>query len=160
GGLRAAPVQRPRDSRRGRAGGAGDDRGRARARREPDRGCTRFARAARADRPLAPRARPPPSRGHDHTVGRTRAAAAPLDRAGARGRVFRLADAGGPGALPPDAPRARGRAGSAVRRLVIASLAAALVLTSPAFHTGGTIPVRYTCDGADVSPPLRWTAPP
>jgi Raf kinase inhibitor-like YbhB/YbcL family protein len=31
---------------------------------------------------------------------------------------------------------------------------------SPAFHAGGTIPTRYTCEGANVSPPLRWTAPP
>jgi Raf kinase inhibitor-like YbhB/YbcL family protein len=43
---------------------------------------------------------------------------------------------------------------------LIATLAAAFVLTSPAFHAGGTIPVRYTCAGANVSPPLRWTAPP
>ena len=27
-------------------------------------------------------------------------------------------------------------------------------LTSPAFASGETIPVRHTCDGADVSPPL------
>jgi Raf kinase inhibitor-like YbhB/YbcL family protein len=33
-------------------------------------------------------------------------------------------------------------------------------LTSPAFPAGGTIPPAYTCDGANVSPPLRWTAPP
>lgn len=43
---------------------------------------------------------------------------------------------------------------------MVAALAAAFVLTSPAFHTGGSIPRRYTCDGANVSPPLRWTAPP
>ena len=30
-------------------------------------------------------------------------------------------------------------------------------LTSPAFKDHGTIPERYTCSGADVSPPLRWT---
>ena len=41
-----------------------------------------------------------------------------------------------------------------------AVLAAAFALTSSAFHPGGTIPARYTCAGADVSPPLRWTAPP
>jgi len=40
------------------------------------------------------------------------------------------------------------------------ALATALVLTSPAFSNGGTIPKRYTCDGANVSPALRWTAPP
>jgi Raf kinase inhibitor-like YbhB/YbcL family protein len=35
-----------------------------------------------------------------------------------------------------------------------------LLLSSPAIHPGGAIPKRYTCDGRDVSPPLRWTAPP
>ena len=42
----------------------------------------------------------------------------------------------------------------------MAALAAALVLASPAFANGGTIPKRYTCDGANISPALRWTAPP
>jgi len=27
---------------------------------------------------------------------------------------------------------------------------------SPAFYEGGVIPVQYTCDDANVSPPLRW----
>jgi Raf kinase inhibitor-like YbhB/YbcL family protein len=43
---------------------------------------------------------------------------------------------------------------------MIAAVTAALALTSPAFANGGRIPVRYTCDGAGLSPPLRWTAPP
>ena len=43
---------------------------------------------------------------------------------------------------------------------MLAALSAAFVLTSPAFHAGGTIPKAYTCDGANGSPPLRWTAPP
>jgi Raf kinase inhibitor-like YbhB/YbcL family protein len=43
---------------------------------------------------------------------------------------------------------------------VLAALVAAFTLTSPAFHAGATIPIRYTCDGKGVSPPLRWTAPP
>jgi Raf kinase inhibitor-like YbhB/YbcL family protein len=45
---------------------------------------------------------------------------------------------------------------------VIAKLLSVLALTlsSPAFHSGGAIPKRYTCDGAGISPPLRWTAPP
>jgi Raf kinase inhibitor-like YbhB/YbcL family protein len=30
-------------------------------------------------------------------------------------------------------------------------------LTSTAFSEGGTIPLRYTCDGDDVSPPLAWS---
>ena len=33
-------------------------------------------------------------------------------------------------------------------------------LTSPAFAAEERIPARYTCDGADVSPPLRWNDPP
>jgi hypothetical protein len=43
---------------------------------------------------------------------------------------------------------------------ILASLVAAFTLTTPAFHAGGTIPARFTCDGANVRPPLRWTAPP
>jgi Raf kinase inhibitor-like YbhB/YbcL family protein len=44
---------------------------------------------------------------------------------------------------------------------VIPALLSALALTfsSPAFHSGGPIPKRFTCDGAGTSPPLRWTAP-
>ncbi|HET8551534.1 MAG TPA: YbhB/YbcL family Raf kinase inhibitor-like protein [Gammaproteobacteria bacterium] len=33
-------------------------------------------------------------------------------------------------------------------------------LTSPAFSAGGTIPVRYTCDGRGSSPPLAWQGVP
>jgi Raf kinase inhibitor-like YbhB/YbcL family protein len=29
-------------------------------------------------------------------------------------------------------------------------------LTSSAFSPGGAIPARFTCDGANVSPPLAW----
>jgi len=29
-------------------------------------------------------------------------------------------------------------------------------LSSSAFDEGGMIPSKYTCDGADVSPPLKW----
>ncbi len=35
-----------------------------------------------------------------------------------------------------------------------------LQLTSPAFENGGDIPKKHTCDGADVSPALSWSAPP
>jgi Raf kinase inhibitor-like YbhB/YbcL family protein len=35
-----------------------------------------------------------------------------------------------------------------------------LSLTSPAFSNGGDIPRRYTCEGADVSPPLAWSGLP
>jgi len=33
-------------------------------------------------------------------------------------------------------------------------------LTSPAFDEGTALPVRYTCDGDDQSPPLVWAYPP
>lgn len=33
-------------------------------------------------------------------------------------------------------------------------------ISSPAFQSGEKIPVKYTCDGPDVSPPLQWTPPP
>ena len=36
----------------------------------------------------------------------------------------------------------------------------AFELTSEAFEDGGTIPVRYTCDGENVSPPLAWSGAP
>ena len=35
-----------------------------------------------------------------------------------------------------------------------------LKLRSPAIAPGGHIPAKYTCDGSDLSPPLRWTDPP
>src|SRR3989442_13646168 len=33
-------------------------------------------------------------------------------------------------------------------------------LRSPAIAPSGHIPAKYTCDGSDLSPPLRWTDPP
>lgn len=36
----------------------------------------------------------------------------------------------------------------------------AFVLTSPAFADKAAIPKRYTCEDADVSPPLKWSHPP
>ncbi len=37
---------------------------------------------------------------------------------------------------------------------------AGITVTSTAFRDGGTIPVKYTCDGDGVSPPLAWTGAP
>jgi len=37
---------------------------------------------------------------------------------------------------------------------------ASLTVTSASFPTNGTIPVDYTCDGADKAPQLTWSAPP
>ncbi len=33
-------------------------------------------------------------------------------------------------------------------------------ITSPAFEEGQPIPVTFTCDGQDISPPLAWSSPP
>ncbi|MBW2147646.1 MAG: YbhB/YbcL family Raf kinase inhibitor-like protein [Deltaproteobacteria bacterium] len=33
-------------------------------------------------------------------------------------------------------------------------------LKSRAFSSSGAIPAKYTCDGADLSPPLEWTGAP
>jgi len=35
-----------------------------------------------------------------------------------------------------------------------------LAISSTAFQNGGGIPVRYTCDGEDISPPLQWSHAP
>ena len=35
--------------------------------------------------------------------------------------------------------------------------AMAFMLSSPAFDPGKPIPKQYTCDGRDVSPPIRWS---
>ncbi|MBI2999166.1 MAG: YbhB/YbcL family Raf kinase inhibitor-like protein [Deltaproteobacteria bacterium] len=36
----------------------------------------------------------------------------------------------------------------------------AMEIKSSAFQNGADIPRKYTCDGPDVSPPLRWENPP
>ncbi len=35
-----------------------------------------------------------------------------------------------------------------------------LTITSAAFSPNGEIPSKYTCDGADISPPLAWSGAP
>jgi Raf kinase inhibitor-like YbhB/YbcL family protein len=37
---------------------------------------------------------------------------------------------------------------------------ASITVDSPDIAEGGRIPARYTCDGQDVSPPLRWSGVP
>jgi Raf kinase inhibitor-like YbhB/YbcL family protein len=34
------------------------------------------------------------------------------------------------------------------------------VISSTAFTSGASIPVQYTCDGTDISPPLQWSGAP
>ena len=36
----------------------------------------------------------------------------------------------------------------------------AFTVKSSAFQAGGEIPVRYTCDGRDISPDLAWSGAP
>lgn len=35
-----------------------------------------------------------------------------------------------------------------------------LTISTSSFQNGGSIPKKFTCDGADVSPALTWAAPP
>lgn len=35
-----------------------------------------------------------------------------------------------------------------------------MIITSTSFHHNGDIPVRHTCDGQNISPPLSWTGVP
>jgi Raf kinase inhibitor-like YbhB/YbcL family protein len=51
-------------------------------------------------------------------------------------------------------PQERGAAGSGGEK------PSAFALSSTAFRSGGEIPIRYTCEGADVSPPLDWQGVP
>jgi len=49
---------------------------------------------------------------------------------------------------------------AAVAASAAGAAAKPLRLTSPAFASNGAIPERYTCHGENLSPALRWTAPP
>jgi len=44
--------------------------------------------------------------------------------------------------------------------LSLSAAGTALELKSTAFSDGAAIPARYSCDGADVSPPLAWSGAP
>ena len=50
--------------------------------------------------------------------------------------------------------------GSVQRREPVSEEAMRLRVTSVAFEHGAKIPTRYTADGPDQSPPLRWDDPP
>jgi Raf kinase inhibitor-like YbhB/YbcL family protein len=49
---------------------------------------------------------------------------------------------------------------SANRDMTLNGQRSGLTLTSDAFTQGGAIPSRYTCDGTDASPPLKWAGAP
>jgi Raf kinase inhibitor-like YbhB/YbcL family protein len=42
----------------------------------------------------------------------------------------------------------------------IISAGGSMELSSTAFKPGGMIPAKYTCDGSNISPPLKWSAIP
>lgn len=49
---------------------------------------------------------------------------------------------------------------SATTPIRVHSAAISIKLSSPAFSAGSKIPALYTCNGRDVSPPLRWSGVP
>ncbi|MCV7436054.1 YbhB/YbcL family Raf kinase inhibitor-like protein [Mycobacterium seoulense] len=72
--------------------------------------------------------------------------------------VGALAGCGGHGdtrMTAPSTPKVTtlGRTGAA------APAGAPLTISSPAFADGAPIPVQYTCKGANIAPPLTWSAP-
>jgi hypothetical protein len=54
----------------------------------------------------------------------------------------------------------RSARGETTRASTASSAPAVIQVTSSAFRDGDTIPVEFTCSGADRSPPLRWTGVP
>jgi phosphatidylethanolamine-binding protein (PEBP) family uncharacterized protein len=60
-----------------------------------------------------------------------------------------------PTTQPAKAPPAKTSSTTSQTSKALAALGK-ITLTSSAFKAGGPIPTRYTCDGADVSPPLEW----
>lgn len=60
-----------------------------------------------------------------------------------------------PTTQPAKVPPAKTSSTSSPTSKALAALGK-ITLTSSAFKAGGAIPARYTCDGADVSPPLEW----
>jgi phosphatidylethanolamine-binding protein (PEBP) family uncharacterized protein len=60
-----------------------------------------------------------------------------------------------PTTQPAKVPPAKTSSTSSQTSKALAALGK-ITLASSAFKAGGAIPTRYTCDGADVSPPLEW----
>lgn len=44
--------------------------------------------------------------------------------------------------------------------LTVGGVVMAMEIESPAFKNGDFIPKKYTCEGEDISPPLRWSRAP
>lgn len=71
--------------------------------------------------------------------------------------VVALAGCGGRGGTHTTAPMTPKV--TTVGRTAPAAPNGRLMISSPAFPDGAPIPVQYTCKGADVAPPLTWSAP-
>ncbi len=55
----------------------------------------------------------------------------------------------------------RGRVFSSIGDIPVSpSVEVTMNLISPAFEYGQPIPVKYSCRGEDISPPLQWSEPP
>ncbi|HEY7935409.1 MAG TPA: hypothetical protein VID48_16430 [Solirubrobacteraceae bacterium] len=59
-------------------------------------------------------------------------------------------------ATSPSKPSVTGPTGSRSTSGLLPDPGGPMAIASPAFELGGAIPARYTCDGANVSPPLHW----
>ena len=72
--------------------------------------------------------------------------------------VLGLAGCGGHGDTRITAPSTP-KVTTLARSAPAAPAGAPLSIASPAFADGAPIPVQYTCKGADMAPPLTWSAP-
>jgi phosphatidylethanolamine-binding protein (PEBP) family uncharacterized protein len=71
--------------------------------------------------------------------------------------VVAMAGCGGPGGNRSTTPKAP--TVTTLARAIPAAPGGSLTITSPAFANGAPIPVQYTCKGANIAPPLTWSAP-
>jgi len=69
-----------------------------------------------------------------------------------------LAGCGGHGGSRMTAPLTP-KVTKVARSIAEAPAGGPLTITSPAFGDGAPIPVQYTCKGANIAPPLTWSAP-
>ncbi len=65
---------------------------------------------------------------------------------------------GGDGGSQTTAPQPS-KVTTVARTMAAAPAGGPLTISSPAFADGAPIPVRYTCRGANIAPPLTWSAP-
>ncbi len=65
---------------------------------------------------------------------------------------------GGHGGSRMTAPQPR-KVTTVAQTIAEAPAGGPLTISSPAFADGAPIPVQYTCKGANIAPPLTWSAP-